>query len=181
MPQEKASIAISCPLYREPMMTLDFHFISGLFSVLRLEEMMWVYVSICVCICCLGELGIGQFPDKCLYLLLLWTVCFRAAVGSQWSSQICPWMGLGAKLNALVLGAGGYKSRKPCTGEKQLSLGELGVWSVLLFNFGHLSYVVAGSWKILVRQALFGAPFCFNVCFLFLVVSVYEYSGDWKT
>lgn len=75
-------------------------------------------------------------------------------------------MGLGTKVNALVLGTGGNRSRKPCTGAKKLSFGELGVWSVLLFNFVHLSHVVASSWKVLVRQALVRAPFCFVLfCF----------------
>lgn len=90
-------------------------------------------------------------------------------------------MGLGAKVDALVLGAGGNRSGEPYTGVKKLSFGELGVWSILLFHFVYLSHVVAGSWKVLVRQALVGAPFCFNMCLLFLEISIYECSGDWKT
>lgn len=74
-------------------------------------------------------------------------------------------MGLGAKVNALVLGAGGNRSREPYDGAKKLSFGELGLWSVLLFHFVHLSHIVTGSRKVLVRQALVGAPFCFNVVF----------------
>lgn len=72
----------------------------------------------------------------------------------------------------MVLGAGGNRSRKPDTGAKKLSFGELGVRSVLLFHYVRLSQVVARSWKVLVTQAPVGTPFCFNMCILFLVLSM---------